>query len=171
MLDLHISFAERWHRCCLLDVGMHFKSTAQGVALDSTSDHPMSVHAWPLARIRHFEEMCSSRTAYRQAALTFLRKMVTHTPSHSYIGTLIDRIEGHKCFLLGDKTLKIRSGSWLVLPFHRSLVTAGIGAAIHRVSKDWLSGRFAEYAPGISWRLEDRNLLQFMQSSLQTKIK
>ena len=32
MLDLHISFAERWQRCCLLDVGMHFKKTAQGVA-------------------------------------------------------------------------------------------------------------------------------------------
>ena len=57
-----------------------------------TGDRPMNIHSWPLARKWHFEDLCSSRKLYREAALRFLRKLVAFAPAHICIDTLVDRI-------------------------------------------------------------------------------
>ena len=167
MLDLNISFSERWQRCCLLDVGMHFKNTAQGVALDDSSDHPMNIHSWPLARIRHFEDLCSSKRLYKDAALLFLRKLVAFAPTHSCIDTLVERISRSN----PRQSKKRHIGSWLVLPYHRGLVMAGMSRQMGLLGNHWLQSEFDMYRPSVSWKLKGKSLLQFMQSDLQTKIK
>ena len=167
MLDLKISFAERWQRCCLLDVGMHFKVTQQGVPLDDSSDHPVNIHSWPLARIRHFEELCSDRRAYKIAAWTFLRKLVKFAPAHCSIDTLVNRISTSN----PRKNKSEVIGSWLVLPYHRGLVMAGMSRQMALIGHTWLNSSFSMYRPSVSWKLKGKNLLQFMQSDLQSKIK
>ena len=150
-----------------MDVGMHFKSTAQGVALDDSSDHPMNIHSWPLARIRHFEDLCSSRPLYKDAALRFLRKLVAFAPEHTCINTLVDRISRSN----PRQSKKRHIGSWLVLPYHRALVMAGMSRSMGILGEKWLHSDFDMYRPSTSWKLKGRNLLQFMQSDLQAKIR
>ena len=168
MLDLHIYFGERWQRSGYLDVGMHFKATNQGCILDDNSAHPRAVQLWPLARIQHFRELCSDAKWFRLAAVTFLEKMARYAPSHISMDTLAILLRSNPIRAArGDKAV----GSWLVLPYHRDLIRAGIGRRIEGLRRVWAYTRFQDYSPQVSWRLVGMNLHQFMQKDMSSKIK
>ena len=168
MLDLHVWKGPRFHSRGILDFKMHFKSTHQAVSLDCRSHHPVTIHAlWPVERFNSFSLRCSDSKAARSAKLEFLEKFCRSQPSHTCIPSLVEMLGGRGDRVQGRKPDR---GSWLVLPFHSTLLSSGLGANLYDLSSMFERYGLERFAPKLSWKLVDPSLFQLLARDLNTKL-
>ena len=93
MLDLELSKSTRFLATGCPDVAIHVKSTAQGVALASSSCHVPSVHtSWPASRVLHYHTCTSNMAYFRQATSKLFHKIMTSDPAHPSLQFLAECI-------------------------------------------------------------------------------
>ena len=169
MLDLKISKGTRFHRCGIVDFGMHFKTTHQAVSLDERSHHAAAHHIWPLERFYAFCSRCSDSSGLRTAKLHLFEKLVSTQPSHSAVSVLAERLSTRRNYKPVFRVRPTLGGSWLVLPFHCTFQGSGLGAKLKALGKMYEGYGIERFAPRISWKLTDRPFFGLVATDAQSK--
>ena len=133
------------------------KPTFQGAPLHHSSMHPWSVHSsWPCGRLHHFRNLCSDRGLFDAASVRFLNRFSEFHPDSRIFERLkslhhdLYRTEPTP-FSLSRPVKESGECSWVVIPFHPSLVAADFMQAIRDVQTDFEAHGFSEFRPRLSW--------------------
>jgi hypothetical protein len=130
------------------------------------SAHPAGVHkSWPYGRIHHYHAVCSSRGAFRSAAVHFMYRYLKYLGRHDvlaamysyYIELLRNGAVGTYC-----EAKRGVEHSWLGLPFHPLLSVKGFFTCISSVKALCEQSGFGQYAPKVSWCRVLRNVQEFV---------
>ena len=143
---------------------MYVKPTFQGAPLHHSSMHPWSVHgSWPSGRLHHFKSLCSDRGLFEAASVRFLKRFLEFHPDTR----IFERLKSLQHDLYRSHTRQFSQPlaakesvecSWIVIPFHPSLVAANFMQAIKYVQIDFEASGFSEFRPRLSWSRYCKNL-------------
>jgi hypothetical protein len=146
-------------RTGFLDFEPTFKSTSLGVPLRIYSCHSERIHlAWMQAELRRSWSLSSEHQYFFTAKDTFIQRL------HKFCipNKIIDRLRLYDPrparSVKAPREVAPNKGTWLVLPYHPVLASAGVAKAMREASMNdtfrvvWRGCFGEDAAMGISWR-------------------
>ena len=122
---------------------------------------------WPLARFSCYNARCSDNSLTILAKLHTLIKIAKSQPKHIAIPELIAHLFDRRCIFQARS--RQNNNSWLVLPFHPSLVS--LPGVVKESCAMWEQSQFSHLKPSVSWRIEHMSLANFASRDADRKCK
>ena len=124
----------------MLEVASYSKPSNRKVPLHSSSAHHPSVHAWPMARMLHFERVISSYNQSIFAKAKFITDFVNKAAGHSNLPALFNHLAGVPPEVRPGQPI----GSWLVVPFNVAFERSGMATVVEDFREEW-PARFSNF--------------------------
>ena len=144
MLDVTFFKGDTWNRSKQLDYKPFIKPSSLGMVLNSTSNHVPTIHEqWPLAEIKRYQRLSSTRGHFEVARDLFVQRMKKFDAQDHVIASIHntfprDRKQVDQATSLRhwhrilQKMESNKNCVWLPFPFHTAWFARGVASCIRK---------------------------------------